>query len=335
VSVVVSVPETLDHRSFDALVAEMARADGARVLFDARHVRWTNPFGMVGLLAAGAVARQRAGEAPQLEGPENAEVVSYLTRMNFFAQAAEVFRLERPPRRSAAGASDALLEVTAIRSHQDVHDVVDRVRGRATAILSNRLHYPPSAALQFSVILSEVCQNVVEHANAEGWVAAQTYNWKQRLGRLVAVVAVADVGVGFRGSLAAEHARRYGERWSDATALQAALFEGVSRYTEPGRGQGLQGIRRHVTRWNGEVIIRSGTARIAVVPDWDDLSVLESGLPEFPGAQIFIALPERRPEDAGPGRAAEPRGRERGARAPEPAGPGAVGERGGEGAAVP
>lgn len=295
-TLVVSVPETLDERSFETLAAELSRAREARVLFDARHVRWANPFGLVGLLAGGAVARKRTGQAPQFEGPESTDVAHYWARMNFFTHAADVFELRRRPRRSSAGASDALLEITSIRSHQDVHDVVDRVRGRATAILGNRLHYPPSAAVQFSVILSEVCQNVVEHADAEGWVAAQTYNWARRLGRMVAVIAVADVGIGFRGSLATEQGRRYGERWSDATALEAAFLHGVSRYTEPGRGQGLQGIRKHVARWQGEMMIRSGTARIAAVADWDDLPPLERDLADFPGAQIVIVLPEHKGE---------------------------------------
>ena len=293
---VVSVPERLDERSFETLAVELGRAETERVLFDARHLRWADPFGLVGLLAAGAAARKGTGHVPQFEGPEDSDVAHYLARMNFFHHAAEVFELRRRPRRPSAGTSDALLEITSIRSHQDVHDVVDRVRDRAAAILGNRLHYPPSAAVQFSVILSEVCQNVVEHADAEGWVAAQTYKWARRLGRLVAVIAVADVGIGFRGSLAAEHSRRYGERWSDAAALEAAFLHGVSRYTEPGRGQGLQGIRKHVARWKGEMVIRSGTARIAAVPDWDDLEPLESGLADFPGAQIVIILPEHRPD---------------------------------------
>lgn len=295
---VLTVPETLDERSFETLAAELAHGDTSRVLFDARRVRWATPYGLVGLLAAGAVARQRSGEAPQLQAPESADVARYWARMNFFVHAAEVFEPSRVARtlRRPAGESDALLEITSVRSPEDVHDVVDRVRDRAAAILGHRLNYPASAVVQFSVILSEVCQNVVEHAGADGWVAAQTYDWARRLGRRVAVIAVADVGIGFRGSLAAEHARRYGERWSDAAALEAAFLHGMSRYREPGRGQGLLGIRKHVARWNGEVLIRSGTARIAAVPDWDDLPPLESDLAEFPGAQIVVVLPEHKPD---------------------------------------
>jgi hypothetical protein len=39
------------------------------------------------------------------------------------------------------------------------------------------------------------------------------------------------------------------------------------------------------------IAVRSGTARIADVPPWEDLPALASGLPDFPGAQITIILP--------------------------------------------
>ncbi|NIQ53720.1 MAG: hypothetical protein GWN71_09970 [Gammaproteobacteria bacterium] len=44
-------------------------------------------------------------------------------------------------------------------------------------------------------------------------------------------------------------------------------------------------------RWNGKVSIRSGTARIADVPAWDDAPPLEEGLAPLPGAQISVILP--------------------------------------------
>lgn len=298
-TVVLPVPETLDSRGFEALVTGWATAEGGRALFDSRHVRWVSPYGIVGLLAAGAAWQARFGERPLLEPPESKEVASYLSRIHFFEHAHEIFEFKGHVRRRSDGESDALLEITPIRSHQDVHDVVDRVRDRAAAILGRRLGYPPPAVLHFSVILSEVCQNIVEHAGTDGWVSAQTYNWKQRLGRQVVVIAVMDVGMGFRGSLAREHAQRYGDRWSDETALEAAFLHGVSRYRDPGRGQGLQGIRKQVTRWNGLFTIRSGTARIAEVPDWIEREPISSGLPDFPGAQIQVVLPQVVPPGGG------------------------------------
>ncbi|MDT8436859.1 MAG: hypothetical protein RRA92_08900 [Gemmatimonadota bacterium] len=297
---VVEVPEVLDHKGFEALLAVLAAepgTDSARLLFNARHVRWVSPFGLIGLLAAGRVARDRSGLAPRLEAPEVREVRTYWERMDFWQAAHGVFDLEPGTTRPHAS-SDALLEITAIRSHHDVHAVVERVRERSAAILEKRLHYPKPSVIQFSVMLSEVCQNIIEHAEADGWVCAQTYNYRERLGREVLVVAVMDVGVGFEGSLAAEHARRFGESWSAATALEAALLFGESRFRDPGRGQGLQAIRRQVSRWDGMLAIRSGDARIALVPDWEDLPSMQRGLVRFPGAQILIVMPARVAEEA-------------------------------------
>src|SRR5205814_2099918 len=75
--------------------------------------------------------------------------------------------------------------------------------------------------------------------------------------------------------------------------LAAALVQGVSRFRDPGRGQGLAGIRRYLVRWTGKIAIRSGTARIAIVPPWDDDVPLKDGLPPFPGAQVLIIIPEQ------------------------------------------
>ena len=291
---VVRVPATLDESSFERLVEAARSVDQphARLLLDARAVRWVSPYGLIGLLAVGQEARLRTGLPPLIEPPLDAEVRSYINRMRFWPAAREVFDLKQLPKPSPE-ISDALIEVTTIRSHEDVHSVVEGVRDRAQRILHHRLGYPKPAVIHFSVMLSEVCQNILEHADSIGWVCAQRYRWQRRLGRDVVVLAVMDVGVGFEGSLGAEHARRYGERWSASTALEAAFLRGESRFADPGRGQGLQAIRGQTIKWNGAVRIRSGDARIAVVPEWDEGEALSTNLPRFPGAQVLIVLPER------------------------------------------
>ena len=291
---VVRVPGTLDEAAFETLIGRL-KADGAaeaRVLLDARAVRWVTPYGLIGLLAAGQAARLRTGLRPLIEPPHDAEVRSYINRMHFWTAAADVFDVrEVPPRPPSI--TDALIEVTPIRSHEDVHSVVEGVRDRAQLILHKRLGYPRPSVIHFSIMLSEVCQNILEHAGSIGWVCAQRYRWKRRLGRDVAVLAVMDVGVGFEGSLGIEHARRTGESWSAAAALEAAFLRGESRFADPGRGQGLQAIRNQVIKWNGAVRIRSGDALIAHVPEWDDGPPLQTGLARFPGAQVLIVLPAR------------------------------------------
>jgi hypothetical protein len=290
---IIPIPGTLDSSSFDQLAKELAKSGEEKVLFDGRHLRWVDPGGILGLLAAGTVARDRQGTAPRLQLVEGADVTTYLARMRFFEVADPVFDIEvKQPRRSWSS-SDVLLEITPIATNTDVHAVVDRVQQQAGAILSKTLGYPASAVVQFSVILSEVCQNIIEHADSPGWVAAQTYTWAKRLGRQVLVLSVADIGKGFRGSLADTHATRFGDRWGDATALEAAFIHGLTRFPDSGRGQGIQQIRKQVRRWDGAISIRSDTARIADVPGWDDSPPLEENLSPFPGAQIHIVLPAK------------------------------------------
>jgi hypothetical protein len=290
---VIDLPTSLDHRTLDDLLDAVSRAREPKSLFDARHLRWVDPNGMVGLLAAGSRARDRQGTRVRFQLPEHPDVPGYLARMGFFRASESIFEFDRSPPRRDERASDVLLEITSISTNADVHEVVDRVQDRAASILSRTLAYPPTAMVQFSVILAEVCGNIIEHAEAPGWVAAQAYNWQKRLGRHVLVIAVADMGRGFRGSLADEHSARFGDRWGDATALEAAFIHGLTRFPDSGRGQGIQQIRKQVRRWDGRISIRSGSARIADVPDWDDSPPLEEGLEPFPGAQISIILPGR------------------------------------------
>jgi len=141
--------------------------------------------------------------------------------------------------------------------------------------------------------LSEVCQNIVEHAGRGGWVAVQTYRWQKRLGRRVVVIAVCDAGLGFRQSLESAPGWRRSDRWDDAMALEEAVIRGVSRFRDPGRGQGLAGVRKFLGRWEGKLSVRSGTARIAITPSWDEDVPLTERLANFPGAQVQITIPER------------------------------------------
>jgi anti-sigma regulatory factor (Ser/Thr protein kinase) len=292
----VEIPAQFDDRSFDQFAAAFseAQAAGERLLFDAHAAEWASPYGLVGLLAAGQAAR-RDGERPLLTAPTNGDVATYWSRAGFFREATELFEVHgKLPRVKPAAESDVLLPVTPVRAAADVHEVVSRIQQRASAILAAELGLDPKATMGFAMALSEACQNIVEHAGTGGWVAVQSYSWRRRLARRVVVIAVADAGLGFRLSLEPTQARRFGDRWGDAAALEAALIQGTSRFRDPGRGQGLAGIRRYLARWEGKIAIRSGTARIAIVPPWDDDVPLRDGLPAFPGAQVLLIIPAQR-----------------------------------------
>ena len=289
---VIEIPAHFDDRTFDQFARLFAPGAGERLLFDAHAAQFASPYGLVGLLAAGQAVAEAGGERPLLTLPTDRDVVRYWARMGFVRHAEELFELHgKAPRGAARGESDVLLEVTPVRGADDVHEVVNHIQERATEILTHRLGLEAQATMGFGMALSEACQNIVEHAGTGGWVAVQSYHWRKRLGRHVVVIAVADGGVGFRQSLEATQARRFGDRWGDAAALEAALIQGISRFRDPGRGQGLAGIRRYLNRWEGKLGVRSGTARLAMVPPWDDDVPLADHLPDFPGSQIVMIVP--------------------------------------------
>ena len=288
---VINVPPSLDDQSFEQVLEQLAPLPpDAKVLLDARHTRWASPYGLAMLLT---LAQTRA-ERPAFAVPELDDTLSYWSRAGFFRHAEELYELHgHVPKRAAGGDSNVLLEITPVAKADDVHEVVGRIQQRAQHILQHELNIDAKATVGFAMTLSEVCQNIVEHAGRGGWVMVQTYRWTKRLGRRVVVIAVCDAGLGFRRSLESTPGKATSDRWDDAAALEEAVIRGVSRFRDPGRGQGLAGVRRYVGRWDGKLSVRSGTARIAIVPNWDDDVPLAEDLPPFPGAQVQVTIPER------------------------------------------
>lgn len=296
---VINVPQSLDENTFEQVLEQVTSLPAdARVLFDARRTRWASPYGLTALLTLGQ--SRNGGARPTLAVPESEDTASYWARSSFFFYADDVFDLTGVVPRRTGGDSQVLLEVTPIAKSEDVHGAVDRIQEKTQQIIGKELGLDPKAIVGFAMTLSEVCQNIIEHAGRGGWVMVQTYNWARTLGRRVVVIAVCDAGVGFRSSLESAAVAAGGggshitdDRWDDAAALEAAVIRGVSRFRDPGRGQGLAGVRKYIGRWDGKLSVRSGTARIAIVPSWDDDVPLDEGLPFFPGAQLQVTIPER------------------------------------------
>ena len=263
-------------------------------IIDLRDVDFIDPYGMVGILEIGELLKSKRIKKT-IRLPESEEVLKYLERMDFFKYAAEYFDLE-PSKPQISGKylrssySDVLLEITPIEKSDDIHFIVGKVKDRANAILTKHLHYDERAINGFIVTLSEVCQNIIEHSETKGFVGIQKYFW-QNLNKNIVKIAVMDIGIGFRKSLS--------ERFSfknDLEPIEQALLHRASRYTEKGRGHGLAAVRRFVNQWNGKLSIRSGTAKLSIIPDWargrGRGKEKETNLAPFPGSQINILLPE-------------------------------------------
>ena len=287
---VINVPKSLDDGTFERVLEQLAAVPAdAKVLIDARHTTWSSPFGLTALLALA----QTRGEKASFSGPESDDTASYWQRAGFYKHAESLFEMHgHVPRARTPGESEVLLEITPVSHSEDVHTVVARIQTKAQSLLAN-LNIESKATMGFAMTLSEACQNIIEHAGTGGWVAVQTYKWLQRLGRRVVVIAVCDAGQGFKRSLESSQGRPASDRWDDGMALQEALMRGVSRYRDPGRGQGLAGIRRYVGRWEGKLSVRSGTAKLSIIPEWDEDVPLHENLSPFPGAQMQITIPEK------------------------------------------
>ena len=286
---ILTVPQSLDDSTFESVLQPLAEVpDGSKVMLDARHTKWSSPYGLIALLTLG----QARGDRPQFYPPEDANTASYWARAGFFRHAEKLFEFTRPVPKSRTGDSNFFLEITPIALSEDVQHVVQHIQERSKAIMET-LGFPASGSVGFSVVLSESCQNIVEHAGGPGWVAVQTYDWQKRLGRRVVVIAVSDSGVGFRQSLAPT--RGASDRWDDAAALEAAVLRATSRFRDPGRGQGLAGIRKYMGKWDAKLTVRSGTARIGIIPGWDDDPALIEHLPAFAGAQYQMIIPQMVP----------------------------------------
>lgn len=293
---VIEVPTYFDDKGLDTVAAAIGDwPPGERLLFDARATKWASPYGFTALLTAGQGLREAGAETPRLTLPEADEVRSYWAKAGFFRHAAEYFELHgKVPHRQPDTASDVLLPIMPIRRSEDVHQACDKIQEAAARVLTGQLKLEARATMRFTMAVSEASQNVVEHAGTSGWAAVNAYNWRKRLGgRRVVVIAVSDPGIGFRASLAPVEAKKHGDRWDDGAAIQAAIVHGVSRFRDPGRGQGLGQIKKYVVDWKGKISIRSGTARFTFVPAWDDDVPLAEGLAAFPGSQMQIVIPEQ------------------------------------------
>ncbi|MBI4377736.1 MAG: sensor histidine kinase [Nitrospinae bacterium] len=258
---------------------------------DLQEAAFIDPYGMVSILEIGELFKSK-GTQKTLHLPKSEEVLKYLERMDFFKFADSYFNLEPPkPKISEkylrSSYSDVLLEITPIEKSDDIHFIVGRVKDRANTILKRHLNYDERAINGFIVALSEVCQNIIEHSENKGFVGIQKYHFHQKINKNVVKIAVMDLGIGFKKSLSERFPFR-----NDFEAIEKALLHRVSRYADEGRGHGLAAVRKFVNQWNGKISIRSGTAKLSIIPDWSWGKEKETNLTHFPGSQINIMLPE-------------------------------------------
>jgi hypothetical protein len=240
-------------------------------------VQWLDPLHLVGIAAEAHLA-QRAGSRLRLVGVR-ADQANYAARMRL-GRIIEQFGGEHElPQVVERDLHDSLLELRLLRNSADVEQLTTLVYQRVADT-------DPQAAHALHVALAEVGDNVCQHAQSIGFIAAQTIAEHG-----VLRFAVADAGVGLHATLSGLGAT------DDRDALQLAL-SGRRRLAEPGRGYGLPRTVEIITHLQGEMLLASGMAARKIEPRRSFERQLD--LP-FPGTIFEGAVPARPPLPANAG----------------------------------
>lgn len=273
--------EGLNAPSCDRLLAHLADLpahDGGEVTVDLRSAAFVDPYGMAALVM---VARQlqRRGNRLICVLPGGDRPRQTVVQLGLLVALRPVAELRNLPQESFPRYPSSL-PVTAIRSRSDVQTIV----GQLVDLARDRLGYNTGDLLDTAKVVSELCNNVVDHSGVEGIVLAQLGS--DRYGARYVALAVADDGIGIRGSLA----RRHGEvgQWRHAEAIQRALGGLSSR--ETGGGAGLRSVTAVVRRYQGRLTVRSGSDRVYVSAERTPKTHAGAF---FPGTLVGISFSQR------------------------------------------
>jgi len=218
----------------------------ARVEVDMSRLVAVGPTALALLTAAlrRAADRDLLLEGSVLEPPRTPHVRNYLMRMNLLRTLTDEI-LDEPIQRH---------EEHGFRPCEMFSDDSDywKVSKAFADALAESCSTDQTARAAVLVCLSEVSENVVQHAEADhGFGAAQGWGKSQRF-----EIGIVDLGRGVRASLTANPT--YADIQDDATAIATALDARVTSTPERNSGVGLYLTRMLLAANGGSLLVRSG-----------------------------------------------------------------------------
>lgn len=262
----------LSIESFECRVQADAQA------CDLRPVTFVDAYGLVATGCA-LIAANADGHRVPVYYPRPAQVRRHLSRMGFRDFLAGLGYPSELPPNEAVDRSDVLVplqRVDAVSAAEQLsHLLHEQLRSQADPQVLN-------AVLEG---LWELSANALEHSGAQAVIMGQVY----RRGvaphhRNVVQVAIGDAGIGVRESFLRTGMR---EPATDRAAITDALEYLVTSVDDPGRGQGLYTTHESVTSLGGEMIVRSGTAKVRLGAH--NTNVWEDVIP-LPGTMVCVSL---------------------------------------------
>lgn len=279
--------------AFDALVARRGRAYSQDLLFDLSGVHFVWPSGLVTLRTLLSTPEIWSCDRVTLRLPTAEGCRQYLGVAGFLHGLPAEVTIDSPETNANAGtwSAQTLLPLTSINTLQELEQLAHCITTRLDEMLGQGQAAAPDEPWrrQKSAIVSairEMCHNVLEHAGAGGWIAAQRYRAK-RTGAPFLEIAVADAGCGVRTSIARTH-RSLG-RAAEAAVLRSVVEQGLSRFgTDPTRGNGYGVLKRATRECDGSFFLRSGGG-ILEHPRRGPLRTAERSV-RWPGTYLMLRL---------------------------------------------
>lgn len=278
----ISIPNVLGRSVDDVeqLHAAVAAAPLApEYAFDLGTVDFVRPHGAMALVVA---ARQLAArtECPVTLYNLAQQIHLYLERMDLFTVGEEWLRAEAPVvgTWSRNPWTSNLLELTPIVGPSDVETAITRAeRIFAPCLADNDL-------ARLLNVLSEICANVYQHSgDPHGGVLIQRYQIPMRE-EMVVCLAVGDLGLGIRDSLAGRHPG-LGDTALDY--LRAALQGRTSRPSGRG-GLGLRHVEQIAGETGGYLYLRSGSAALLTTGHGSGRATTQLGA--LPGTHVVVEI---------------------------------------------
>lgn len=280
-----NLPELLDQLAVGDAVGEV-RLDFQNVSF------WT-PGALVSLLAK-VRFWSKAGQRVVLDNCKSCGAFRYLQRINFFAQVG--LQLSEEFRRRDAGGRFVELRQIGGGGGASVTDLATDI---ADCLVPDSNVDDPEESGLFDLLqyaLSELANNVVQHAKAPGFAMAQ-YTARTDLIRL----AISDHGIGILESFRETGSSHWTPELTDAEAITLALQSKISSKSHlstpwgssVNAGVGLTLLHALSVATGGSFLMASGQAVVVSKPEGQDLHkrLLRAS---FRGTLCAMAFPRAR-----------------------------------------